>query len=671
MVEPKIYSRFIKKDIDKLIHDLRRHPLDKELLIIDLGDNIYMRATRARCYLNAMILTAVDNYGIPKEVYRYLLFTGDIIKGAVTDYLQSIFELFKTLEFPHKNVMMSHILADIKMSFNFISLVCNDVVTADHSIVDYVDQYNTNSKFKELFTKPVFLPTDTPWDIRRKTDAVIQMFKDRVIDISPLSDFLRYGVKVKPEQIMFFFCYDIAPNFLNMKEALRPLGVGIINGIETVWSMFVLDNISRLAIIMGKNDVKVTGVQSKRFGISLQNTKINMADTRELIDDCGNTDYIDVSIKSKKDLDFFCYKDFYDNETHKMLGTITRDREDLIGKDLHIRTFMLCKAPIVCKACYGYNWEMVADTPLYKGNFSLYVLQEFNKKMQQVISVKHHTGWVNTPMPVKWGDIETTMDDLIRNYDIFTKVEWNEVTVNPKYSYEFIPFQVIEEKKKKLYFKEKLIIDGKELETKQMLKSLGDHKFSFTVPNDSVLLQAEDLKIAINKHSSVNKETGKPDFDATQLKGKTLSEQIKIMYEYEKSKVKMDHFIYYEALIHSLVRDADDVTSKPTTETKNLLLTHADHGLMKPERVTNISTVLPHGYINIIFNAVNTKCEPNEMDILYQNLTDRKISKKNIFADFNKIINEARIKHSEDVKINDKDNMSSVDMLGSDEFYIL
>lgn len=664
---PKIYNRFKKEHIDMLIYDLRRRPLDKQMLYVDLGNDIFFKATRARVYLNSLIMTVLDHYKIPVECRKGLIFTGGVLKGQTGKYMNNCLEILKTQEFPLKNIMLSHVLADIKMCFGYISIVCNGIVTIDHSVHDYITMYEKNEHFKKIFTEPVFLPTDTAWEIRRKTDSLIELFKSKTIDLDPLTDFLRYGIKVNPEQIMMFFCYDIAPNFLNMKEALRPLGVAIVNGITTVWVMYTFDQIGKLIIVMGKTDVKVTGVQSKRFGVVLSETRLNAADTREIVDDCGNTDYIKVKIESAKDLEFYKYKWQYDPVTHQQLGWINESRTDLIGKEIHIRTFMLCKSQTVCKTCYGYNWEMVADTPLYKGNFNLYVLQEFNKKMQQVISVKHHAGWVYTEMVVNYKGQETTMDRLIRETDLFEHVDYDTAYVNPKYSYEFVPFKVIEDKKgKKSYIKEALFIDGHEFITKQILKPNGDHSFIYTVPNNSVLLQAEDLKIAINKHSSVNKMTGKPDFDASQLRGKTLSEQIRIMYDYQRSKVKMNHFIYYEALIHSLVRDADDLTSRPTTETKLLALTHADHALTKPERTNNISTILPHGYINGIFNTISNKCVPNEMDILYQNLTDRKILKKNVFSDFNAIINEARIKNEANVNINDKENMGTLDMMGED-----
>lgn len=664
----KFYSRYNKGDIGRIIYQLRRNPLDKSECVIKLDDNLYFQGTRARCYLNAMIFSILDQYSVPKDNRTVYIFKDKIFKKDVISYMNRCMSELLKVDFPHKNIMLSHILADIKSSFGYISLICNDVVTIDHSIYDYVIEYRNNPEFRKLFTDPLFSPTDDVWTIRNKVNAIIDKFRNGTINLQPLSDFLKYGVKVKPEQLLMFFSYDLAPDPLRSNRCLRPLGVSIVNGISTVWAVITLDNISRLAIVSSKTEIKITGVQSKRISTALQSTKINMADTRASIEDCGNTDYLSFEIRDSKDLSFFRFKYFYDPETHEKLGWIDEDRFDLIGKTVHIRSFILCKTPIVCKECYGYNWEMVADTELYKGNLSLCVLEEFNKKMQSVISVKHHSGWVYTDMEIRFKGMNTTMEWMLKNTDYFESIDWNKIRINPKYKVEFYPYEVEEDKKgRKTFHKERLFIDGHEIYTDQTWTKLDDYTFSYTVPNNSVLLQAEALKVAINKHSTKDRDTGKTDFDASMLKDKSLSEQAKLMFLYQKGKVKLDHFIYYEAILHALVRDASNPALRVTEDTTDITMIHADSVLTKADRSSNISTTLPHGYINNIFNTINQNCTPSEYDILYNNLTDRKILKKNIFADFNNILNTTTITNNNNVRINERDeNVSTADLLYSD-----
>lgn len=664
----KLLSRFIKKDIDGLVYDIRRHALDKTNAIIFLGDKIYFKGTKPRCYMNAMIFTILDHYQIPHNDREKYVFKSKIFKKDVTNYMNGILELLKASEFPNKHILLPHVLADIKSSFSLISFICNDIVTIDHSMFNYVEEYRRNPEFRKLFTEPVFNKTDDAWTIRKKVDNIINKFKDGTINLQPLSDFLRYGTKVKPEQLLMFFSYDLAPDPLKTNQTLAPLGVSIVDGISTIWVMFVLDNISRMAIVSGKTEIKVTGVQSKRMSTALQSTKLNMADTREMIDDCGNTDYLSVTIENKKDLEFFRFKNYYNPETHEKLGYVDEDRLDLIGQTIYIRTFILCKTPIVCKECYGYNWDMVADTPLYKGNFSLYILQEFNKKMQSVISVKHHSGWVFTPMYITYNGVEYTMEKLFEEKTLIRSVDWNKFEVVEGHTVEFIPHSTSEDKKgKRTFTKERLLIDGVEFITKQMLKRVSERVFSYVVPNNSVLLQAEALKVAVSKHSTKGPD-GKTDFDASQLKGKSLSEQAKLMYLYQKKKVKMNHFIYYEAVLHALVRDANDMSSGVNDDTENITMISADSILTKADRTNNISTTLPHGYINNIFNTIHQNSTPSEYDVLYNNLTDRKLIKKNIFAEFNEILNATSISNDDNVSINQKDDgMTMHDLLYNEE----
>lgn len=663
-----IYSRLNKKHIDELVHDLRRNPLDKTNFVIKLEDDIYYKGTRARCYLNAMVFTVLDQYKIEQAVRKEFVFTHKSLKKDISKYMSHILSVLlrDDVVLEHKNVMISHVLADIKSSFGYISLICNDVVTIDHSIFNYVEEYQRNPEFRRIFHEPIFNATDDVWTIRRKVDNIVNKFKDGTFNLQPLSDFLKYGTKVKPEQLLMFFCYDLAPDPLRSNQCLAPIGVSIVNGVSTVWAIFVLDSISRLAIVSSKVEIKVTGVQSKYIGMSLQSTKINTSDTREIIHDCGSTDYLEITIESPKDLEFYWSKNYYDKDTHEKLGYIDTNRTDLIGKKLYIRSFMLCKSPIVCTECYGYNWEMVADTPLYKGNFNLFVLQEFNKKMQTVISVKHHAGWVYTDMYVTFKGENTTMDALFRRGDIFEPVGWNKFKIKGNHDVKFVPHEVIEDKKgKKRYTKEQLWIDGSQFITDQILRYNADGTITYTVPNNSVLLQAEALKVAVSKHSTKDRDTGKADFDASELKGKSLSEQAKLMFLYQRRKVKLDHFIYYEAIVHALLRDADRPNKRVSDDTTNLMMISADSILTKVDRSTNISTTLPHGYINNIFNNIHQGSEPSEYDILYNNLEDRKVLRKNIFAEFNDIINRASsISNNEDTKINQMDEgLSMSDLL--------
>lgn len=639
MSKISVYSRFKKETMDHLVKSIRRQPLDKTKVAMILERDIIILTTRPRALINAHIFNLLQHYKIPLEYRKDFIFNGTYNKGESEKYMEKCFEIIKTVDFPHKNIYMSHILADIKSVFIILSIIVNGVVTCDHSIYDYSLCYDENPEFRKIFTEKVFEQDDDPWTIQRKADAVIDKFKKGEIQLNPLTSFLRYGVKANASQMLMFFCYSLAPNYADVHEVLPPLGVGIVNGIKDPYHLHTFDMISRLSIITGKNEVKETGLQSKRLAMNQVDTKLAIADTREMIDDCHTFIYFKATINDKKDLQFFKFKYIYDPIKHQRIDVIMPNRTDLIGKTVHIRTFAGCFGEVVCKECFGINWEMVADTEFYKGNFHLYALEEFNRKMQTVISIKHHSVAILKKIPCKFNGVEyDNITDFIEQEPYFDKLAFDKIKVNKKFKVEFHPAYIKKEenlnksRKKRLDTKvrEELFIDGKKFETTQKLRKIDDYTYQIVIPNDSPLLQAQDLKMAINKHSSKN-----GDFEYNKMKGKTLSEQVTMIYEYLRKKIKLNHFIYYEAIIHALTRDADDPAKRISCDTTTILFTHADHALTKPERSSSVSNILPHGYINKILNEPKLNSTPTEADILYAGLGGRKIVNKNITKKLN------------------------------------
>lgn len=639
MQKIEVYSRFKKDTVDQLVKTIRSKPLDKTKVAMILEKEVIILSTRPRCLINAHIFNLLAHYKIPLEYRKSFIFNGTYNKGESAKYMTHCFETLRDIDFPHKNILMSHLLADIKSVFIILSIIVNGVVSCDHSIYQYAQCYKSNPEFKKIFTERVFEPDDDPWTIQRKSDAVIDKFKKGEIKLDPLSSFLKYGVKANASQMLMFFCYSLAPNFADVHEVLPPLGVGILNGITDPYHLYVFDMISRLAIMTGKNDVKETGLQSKRLSINQIDSKLSISDTREMIDDCHTHVYFKAKINNKNDLYFFRYKYIYNPETHTRVGYIDIDREDLIGKELFIRTFAACYGEVVCKECYGYNWEMVADTPLYKGNFHLYTLEEFNRLMQTVISIKHHSVALLKKIPCKFGDkTYDNITDFIEQEPYIKKLAFDKLIINRDFDVVFYPAHIKKDdnvkksrsKRVDLKVKEELYINGIKFETAQKIRKIDDYTYQIVIPNDSPLLQAQALKLAINKHSSKN-----GDFKYQEMKGKTLSEQIHMIFDYLTSKIKLKHFIYYESIIHALTRDADNPSRRINPETTHILFTHADHALTKPERGSSASHILPHGYINKIINEPKLNSAPTEADILYAGLGGRKILNKNITKKLN------------------------------------
>lgn len=637
--EIKIYDYKNKNHIDRLVHYVRRHPLDFETKIYgDLGNDVYIHSTPVRVLLNSYIANVLDEYGVSAAGKRKLIFTSDYSKGKPSKYMNLVLDTIIDEHIKDEEIFLSHVLADVKSCFTLITIIVNGVVSKDHSLLDYLEAYEHVPEFREIFTNPPAKPTDHPWHQEKVLNSKMKEFESGKIIVHPATDFFKSKTKLNVDQFKMCMQYGPIPYWERMTEVRGSIMCGILNGIESAWELYALDQISRLAIITGKNDVKVTGTQSKRTSIVLCDTKLNRADTRETIEDCHNKDYYVVYAMTEKDLVFFRYKNFYDPETHTKLGYIDKDRTDLIGKKVYIRTFATCKGDVICKECYGYNWRFACDTKLFKGNINVDVLQALNALLQQVISIKHHAAAKLKRVRLQWGDVDMDFAEFIDTSGVFSEWNFDQFTVAEGHTVVF-DLQIVYDKRNKPHQHTVMYIDGKEFITGQKIVKINDRTFKMVIPNDSVISKADELRVAINAHSN---EGG--DFDDSFLKsGATVAEQMQYILDYLRRKINLDHFIYYEALAHALVKDADDLSSRLSEETTRLVFTHADHALQRPERSKKISTKLPHGYINNVLNSVSMASEPDETDILYQNIGDRKIRNKNVASEFNSIINK---KHS-------------------------
>lgn len=635
----KIYNYKTKSHIDKLVHYVRRHPLDFETKIYgDLGDDVYIHSTPVRVLLNCYIANVLDEYGVSANGKRKLVFTSDYSKGKPGKYMNLVLETVMNEHIKNEEIFLSHVLADVKSCFTLITIIVNGVVSKDHSLLDYLEAYEHVPEFREIFTDPPAKPSDHPWHQEKVLNAKMKEFESGKIIVHPATDFFKSKTKLNVDQFKMIMQYGPIPYWERMTEVHGSILCGILDGIEDARELFALDQISRLAIITGKNDVKVTGTQSKRTSIVLCDTKLNRADTREMIDDCHNKDYYVVPCMTEKDLTFFRYKNYYDPETNVKLGYVDKNRTDLIGKKLYIRTFSSCKGDVICKECYGYNWRFACDTKLYKGNINVDVLQALNALLQQVISIKHHAAAKLKRVRLQWGEVDMDFADFVDTSGVFSSWDFDKFTVADGHEVVF-DHQILYGKRNKPHHHTTMYIDGKEFITGQKIYKVDDRTFRMVIPNDSVISKADELRVAINAHSNSG-----GDFDDSFLKsGATVAEQMQYIVDYLRRKINLDHFIYYEALAHALVKDADDLSSRINEETTRLVFTHADHALQKPERSKKISTKLPYGYINKALNSVSMASDPDEIDILYQNIGDRKIRNKNVASEFNKIINR---KHS-------------------------
>ena len=223
--------------------------------------------------------------------------------------------------------------------------------------------------------------------------------------------------------------------------------------------------------------------------------------------------------------------------------------------------------------------------------------------------------------------------DFMKETDIIESMSFDVIKINKKYNTLFINNERDQRKSKF----GKLLIDGKPFETDEYIQQIDSHTFIISIPNFSVISKAQDLLTALSKHSKKNKYTGLTDFDAAQLLGKSFKEKVMVVYDYIKSRISLPHFIYYETLVYTLLKDKKDVRKRATKDSEDVIFVHMDDIISMPERNTSITTGLIHGYINKSITNMYPGCQPHEFDILYYPLIDRG-TENDIFASFNKIL---------------------------------
>lgn len=378
-----------KEHIDFLTHLIRHKPEDDTKYAAKLSQNgelcVYSYAPRV--YVNMLIFQKLDEYSVPDipDIRKPFVFDESYLKGRPFLYMERISDHLRKINLPNEELWLPYLLAEIKQVFYLLAVIVNGVVSVDHSLMDYLDAYRTLPEFKDLIDKPSILPIDTPFEQKRKLNNIHNMLLQSAIH--PASDFLKSGVKCNSAQLRAIVAsYGMTPNPLSVNKCNRSIMGGYLNGLVTRHDFLSGDNIARMVNVLSKQEIQDTGLTVKRTVAAINDVKLNATDTRAVIHDCGTSNTWPVHISDKSDLKFLRYKYFYNPKTKK-LEYIDTDRTDLYGKDIEIRTFMLCDGETVCEIDFGYNAKFVQDNEIHKNNLSTWVVHIIAKIAQGVISI--------------------------------------------------------------------------------------------------------------------------------------------------------------------------------------------------------------------------------------------------------------------------------------------
>lgn len=615
----------------------------KKKFSCNLGDNIFILTDMVSVFVNMRIFTILNSYEVTGNKSA-LVFEYSYMKGEPKKYISKVADYIFNSNTKDKEMFTSYILSEIKEVFYELSVIVNGTQSLEHSLFGYIEAYSKYLWFKNALDNPVISKEDTPFEIDRK----VKVIKDNLAKshISPLSDLMTMGVKNNPEQSAAFICYGFTPNWNDINHCRSIIVGGYLNGFRCMEDFFLNDNNGRIATIKGKSDVKEPGVLGKEVSTAVSSDRLNAADTRKIVHDCKSKYYFPITIRNEKDLEFYRYKYYYDTKKHKRLGWIDIDRKDLIGKDLFVRTIMLCECENqICEECFGYNAKLCQDTNIQKFDAYIYVSSLVSQKMQGVISVKHHLAAKLAPMTVSYGDIrDMNLEEFLKQSDIITKMEFDILHFNKKYDIRFENYNVNKWKEdvpsyQKSAFPQyeagmhgRLFVNDIEFETVEALKKIDDYTYKITIPNISVISAANDLSEALRSHG---------EFDVNKkMSGKPILEQLRMVYDFIETRLSLPAFIYYEILIHALTIDANDVSSKVTGATKALVHISSRNATNKSKKYIhpNIAEGLVHGYFNKAIANVNACTNPAVFDIAYAHINDRDGTFYNMPENLNKII---------------------------------
>lgn len=384
-----------KEHVHWFIKTIRNEPLSEKLYYTYLGNDITIHDTAGRCLVNMLIMNIIERYDVSNEIRKTFIFEGTYNKGMPAKYMNRIVKALREYPIKDEHIFLPYLLSEIKEQFYLLAIIVNGVISLDHSMYDYLIAYRNSSKLRSILDNPVIDYSMTSKEINDKCNEIADIF-EKDIELQPLSDFYKSGVKINRTQAQSLFCYGFIPNPISshLKYMFKPIVGGFLNGFMTKYDQYAVDLMGVIALHKGKADVKEPGLVNKRLNTMLTQVRLNKADTRETLHDCKTERLFHIKINSEKDLEFFRYKYFVPITKGKIKTNnpgwdyIDIDRKDLIGKVLAIRSFMLCDGEdVICETCFGYNYKFLQDNEVHKNTLTSYVTTFVSNVLQSVISV--------------------------------------------------------------------------------------------------------------------------------------------------------------------------------------------------------------------------------------------------------------------------------------------
>ena len=631
----KIYNYLIKSHLDELVCTMRHeyNPEEKVRMYLDNKTNMYIDDYVPHAFINAVIFNILDSFEVYENREKFIFFE-DYSKDVPLEYMSRIKDALLEMDFNDKVILLPHILTQIKDAFFVMATVMDHVIHLDHSLDDYLDAFDESEEFRELVERPDLDPyNEDPYVLKEKLEAIPDKFMSS-INIKPIRELMKSGVKVNKKQILQNFVWGFVPDKLNPKKMEDEFVMeGCITGYNTLSSIYIDGNIGRTAIINSKLETKDTGALSKIVGTVLMNATMNAPETRKVIHDCGTKNHRTITIKDKKDLKFYRYT-YYLKDDGKTYDYIDLNRTDLIGKTIKIRSIALCEGDTVCEMCFGRLHKYNQDTSVTKMNYGIRVLVTLAAILQGVISIKHSISGDLQDIHIEFTSHYVHLKDLKKTLpNLVTRVGYNTIAFN-KGNREFVLT-----KDRDTY---NLYIDSKQfkLVNSEIVDILTNNdnvlEIKITLPNKSVLTKADDLQMALKRHNQA------PEFKEGWDKDKTYIEKVDYIIKFFNKYIGFKHNIFAETLSYCMIRDSEDCSKRPTSNSQGITLIKVQDVINRPDYSSNLSSTIPYGHVEkqlMFIKSPNRECvEASDYDILY--MSKNKDKELSPYLKINRIVNK-------------------------------
>ena len=645
-----------KEECKKFEVAVIRQPLSDQRYTIKFTDKFRIHTDGVHGLLNIYLQEVYAYYNLPLKLRAKLIYSGDYSKGVPDKYRQFVCDNVINI-LPDREIHLYFLLGMVVACFHQLSMKLSITISMDHSLWGYLDAYDNHKEFRELLDNPIITEKDPPWVVQQKEDEIVRILKDA--EVYPINLMFEGGVKINAKQAQALVQIGPMPGYIDKNRTQHNVLGGILNGIRLPKDLYQMDNSGRLVIISGKTEVKDPGTINKHIGIPLATFKLNEDLSREVIHDCGTMLTLPWHVKGKEDLKFLRWKYIY--KDGKNIGYVNIDREDLIGQDIEIRSALFNYGDTICEECMGYMSDFLQDTKAWKASAYMYVMDVIGAIVQNLISIKHNNSAKMLETHVFFRGVLYTLKEFYEKLkEILLAVEFDWLRFTKGTLVEFIGFSHDFEEKpftKNWYLK----INGEiaVFDTPLYMPESDDmeHKdcIQYYIPNDSVFIKAEDLKIMLKKHNNepkAHKEMWTERYKNSpairtkyfsqdeEYKNMSVRDQIIAFFNYCREVSHFDHIIYYEALIYGLMRDGNDSSKRLSKNSTSVQFYNIGDILRTPGLTNALSVKLHHGYIKNNILVPEMEVEPSEFDVVYNKLLDRepiKYTNESDFADFDGI----------------------------------